>query len=129
MGKYIIRRLLQSVIVILGVTVLAFITLHLAGDPTYLYVSERASQEEIIDARQKLGFDRPLPEQYLKFLGGMLRGDLGTSLRARQPALELILDRLPATIELTLFALILATAVAIPIGILRRWTAVSCCSP
>jgi peptide/nickel transport system permease protein len=125
MGKYIIRRLLQSVIVILGVTVLAFITLHLAGDPTYLYVSERASQEEIIDARQKLGFDRPLPEQYLKFLGGMLRGDLGTSLRARQPALELILDRLPATIELTLFALILATAVAIPIGILaalRRGT-------
>lgn len=123
MGTYILRRLLQSIIVIIGVTLLTFLTLHLAGDPTYLYVSERASEQEIIETRQKLGFDRPLPEQYLSFVSGLVRGDLGNSLRARQPALQLVLERLPATLELTFFAMILATALAIPIGIfaaLRR---------
>jgi peptide/nickel transport system permease protein len=123
MGTYILRRLLQSIIVIIGVTLLTFLTLHLAGDPTYLYVSERASEQEIIETRQKLGFDRPLPVQYLSFVSGLLRGDLGNSLRARQPALQLVLERLPATLELTFFAMILATLLAIPIGIfaaLRR---------
>ncbi len=118
MGPYIARRLLQSILVLLGVTLLSFLTLHLAGDPTYLYVSERASTEEIEMTRQRLGFDRPLTEQYLSFLTGLLRGDLGDSLRARQPALELVLERLPATIELTLFAMLLSTTLAIPIGIL-----------
>jgi len=101
----------------LGVTLLSFLTLHLAGDPTYLYVSERASEQEIIDTRQKLGFDRPLPVQYFDFLGRLLQGDLGTSLRARKPALELVMERLPATLELTLFAMFLSTILAIPIGI------------
>lgn len=127
MSAYIIRRLLQSVVVLLGVTLLSFLTLHLAGDPTYLYVSERASEEEIIAARAALGFDRPLHEQYLTFLSRLAQGDLGTSLRARQPALGLVLDRLPATIELTLFAMLFSTVFAIPIGIisaLRRGTRV-----
>jgi peptide/nickel transport system permease protein len=118
MGRYITRRLFQSIIVIIGVTLLTFISLHLAGDPTYLYVSERASEEEIIETRQKLGFDRPLPEQYLSFVGGLMQGNLGNSLRARKPALDLVLERLPATLELTLFALILSTLLSIPIGIL-----------
>lgn len=125
MWAYIARRLAQSVIVIIGVTLLAFLTLHLAGDPTYLYVSERASEEEIILTRQRLGFDRPLPEQYLNYMSGLLRGDLGLSLRARAPAIELVLERLPATLELTIFAMIIAVALAIPIGILsatRRGT-------
>ncbi len=127
MWIYIARRLAQSIIVILGVTVLAFLTLHLAGDPTYLYVSERASEEEITDARQRLGFDRPLGEQYLRYIGGLLQGDFGTSLRARKPAIDLVLERLPATLELTFFALILSLTLAIPIGIIsamRRGTAV-----
>ncbi len=117
--------LLQSILVMFGVTLLSFLTLHLAGDPTYLYVSERASEEEIIQTRQLLGFDRPLPVQYFDFLGRLLQGDLGTSLRARKPALELVLERLPATLELTLFAMILSTLLAIPIGIVsatRRGT-------
>jgi ABC-type dipeptide/oligopeptide/nickel transport system permease component len=126
MGIYITRRLLQSVLVMLGVTLLSFLTLHLAGDPTYLYVSERASEEEIIETRQKLGFDRPLPIQYGDFLFRLLQGDLGTSLRARKPALELVLERLPATLELTFFAMLLAITLSIPIGIvsaLKRGTA------
>lgn len=117
MGTFILRRLLQSIIVIIGVTLLTFVSLHLAGDPTYLYVSERASEEEIAAARIALGFDRPLPVQYLSFVGGLVQGDLGDSLRARKPALELVLERLPATLELTIFALILSTTLAIPIGI------------
>lgn len=118
MAQYLVRRLLQSVIVILGVTLLSFLTLHLAGDPTYLYVSERATDEEIATTRAALGFDRPLPEQYLRFLTGLARGDMGNSLRARTPALPLVLERLPATLELTIFAMVISTLLAIPIGIL-----------
>lgn len=118
MTTFIIRRLLQSLIVMFGVTLLSFISLHLAGDPTYLYVSERASTEEIERARVALGFDKPLPEQYLSFLGGLARGDLGNSLRSRQPALEMVMARLPATLELTIFAFVLAISLAIPIGII-----------
>jgi peptide/nickel transport system permease protein len=118
MTTFIIRRLLQSLIVMFGVTLLSFISLHLAGDPTYLYVSERASTEEIERARVALGFDKPLPEQYLSFLSGLARGDLGNSLRSRQPALEMVMARLPATLELTIFAFVLAISLAIPIGII-----------
>jgi peptide/nickel transport system permease protein len=118
MTNYIARRLLQSLLVILGVTLLSFLTLHLAGDPTYLYVSERASQQEIEETRQKLGFDKPLPVQYLNFLGGLVRGDLGMSIRSRKPAVNLVLERLPATLELTIFAMIISTLIAIPIGII-----------
>lgn len=125
MGRYITQRLLQSVFVIIGVTLLSFLTLHLAGDPTYLYVSERASQEEIEATRIKLGFDKPLPEQYFNFLSGLVRGDLGMSIRSRQPAVDLVMQRLPATLELTIFAMLISTLIAIPIGIvsaIRRGT-------
>ena len=127
MGNYLARRILQSAIVIFGVTFISFIALHLAGDPTYLYVSDRASNEEIAEIRSRLGFDRPLPEQYLTYMGDLLRGDFGTSLVSRTSALDMILTRLPATIELTLFALFIAILFAVPIGIiaaLRRGTAV-----
>lgn len=125
MTTFIVRRLLQSVIVMLGVTLLSFVALHLAGDPTFLYVSERASTEEIDRARVLLGFDKPLPEQYLSYLSGLVRGDLGTSLRSRQPALDMVAERLPATLELTFFALLLAIGLSLPIGIIsatRRGT-------
>ncbi len=127
MGQYLIRRLLQSIFVIIGVTLLSFITLHIAGDPTYLFVSERASDEEIAVTRAKLGFDRPLPVQYLSFLSGLSRGDFGNSLKSRTPAFGMVLERLAATLELTIFAMLVATVVAVPIGIIsaiNRGTAV-----
>lgn len=127
MSRYIVRRLLQSIIVILGVTLLSFLTLHLAGDPTYLYVSERASTQEIEETRIKLGFDKPLPIQYFNFLGGLVRGDLGNSIRSRKPAVDLVMERLPATLELTFFAMIISTLIALPIGIIsatKRGTSV-----
>lgn len=125
MGQYLVRRLLQSLIVIFGVTLVTFFTLYLAGDPTYLYVSDRATDEEIETIRRNLGFDRPVTEQYLNFLSDMVQGDFGDSLKSRTPALPLVLERLPATIELTIFAMAMSISVAIPIGIftaLRRGT-------
>lgn len=127
MWTYIVRRLLQSVFVILGVTLVTFIALHMGGDPTYLFVSERATEQEIQEARVKLGFDRPLHIQYLSFLAGLAQGDLGLSLTHKTPALDVVLTAFPATIELTVAAMILAIGLAIPLGVaaaLRRGTAV-----
>ncbi len=127
MTRYLIRRLLQSIIVIFGVTLVTFLSLHLAGDPTYLYISNRATDDEITEIRARLGFDKPLPVQYFNFMGRMVQGDFGNSLRTKTPALQIVFDRLPATIELTLFAMFLAITLAIPIGIisaLRRGTSV-----
>ncbi len=118
MGAYVLRRLLQSVVVIIGVTLVSFLALQAGGDPTYLFVSERASQEEIEAARVALGFDRPLHEQYLSFVGDLARGDFGQSLSYRQPAMEIVLDALPATIELAVFSLVMAILLAIPLGIM-----------
>jgi peptide/nickel transport system permease protein len=117
MWTYILRRTLQSTLVIVGVTVITFIALHMGGDPTYLYVSERATNEEIAATRAKLGFDKPLHIQYLRFLGGLIQGDLGTSLTYGTSALNVVLERFPATIELTLFAMVIAIFVALPFGI------------
>ncbi|NIW37507.1 MAG: ABC transporter permease, partial [Gemmatimonadetes bacterium] len=75
MGAYVARRLLQSVVVVIGVTLVSFLALQIGGDPTYLFVSERASQEEIEATRRALGFDRPLHEQYLSFVGDLTRAD------------------------------------------------------
>ena len=99
--------------------------LQLAGDPTYLYVSDRASEQEIATIRERLGFDRPLHEQYITYMVRMVQGDFGTSLVTKMPALDLVMTRLPATIELTLFAMLLGLVLAIPIGIIsatRRGT-------
>ncbi|MGV3650607.1 MAG: ABC transporter permease [Devosia sp.] len=114
---FIIRRLLQSLVVIIGVTLITFLALQMSGDPTYLYVSERATEEEIIQTRAALGFDRPLHEQYLSFIGKLVQGDFGNSLSYKRPALGAVLEALPATIELTLFAMMLAIVVAIPLGV------------
>lgn len=127
MWTYVGRRLLQSVFVIFGVTVISFVALHMGGDPTYLYVSERATAEEIAETRAKLGFDKPLPEQYLTFAGGLVKGDLGTSLTYKTPNVEVIALHFPATVELTLVAIVLAIVVSVPLGILaalKRGTAI-----
>lgn len=126
MWNYVIRRLMQSFIVIIGVTVISFVALHIGGDPTYLYVSDRASAEEIAQARERLGFDKPLPQQYLSYLGDLVQGDFGRSLTHRRPAIEVVAEALPATIELTIFSMVIAVVFAIPLGIvaaLRRGTA------
>ena len=125
MHKYVIRRLLLTVVVVLGVTLLTFLSIHLAGDPTHFFVSERASAEERQAARERLGFDRPLHIQYLSFIVNLARGDTGNSLQHRVPAFDVVMERMPATLELTIGGFLLSTIVAFPIGVLaatRRGT-------
>lgn len=113
--------------VILGVTAITFLALHLGGDPTYLYVSERASVADIAAMREALGFDQPVAVQYVHFLAHLVRGDLGLSLTYKTGALGVVLTFLPATVELTLAAMLLAVSLAVPLGVLaalHRGTAI-----
>jgi peptide/nickel transport system permease protein len=118
MINYIIRRLLQSILVVLGVTVLVYFILFQTGDPTFLSVSENASKEDIERTRHALGYDRPWYVQYADYMSGLLRGDFGTSLRQGRPAFEVVTEKLPATLELTVAALALSLVVALPAGII-----------
>jgi peptide/nickel transport system permease protein len=117
MTTYIVRRLLQSVIVVLGVTVLVYFILFQTGDPTFLSVAPDATVEEVARVRHQLGYDRPWYVQYGDFFAGLVRGDLGISLRQQRPVFEVIKERLPATVELTVAALLAALVVALPAGI------------
>jgi peptide/nickel transport system permease protein len=119
MASYIRRRLLQSVIVVWGVTLIVFFLLRLApGDPVLMLLAESAGPEQIAAARAKWGLDQPLPVQYWVFLTKALQGDLGESLFFQQPALEVLLERMPATLQLSAAALLFSLSVAIPVGIL-----------
>lgn len=119
MGAYIRRRLLQSIIVVWGVSVLVFFLLRLApGDPVVMLLAESASPAQIAAARAKWGLDKPIPVQYAVFLGRALQGDLGDSLFFQQPAIEVLFERMPATLQLSGAALLFSLSVAIPIGML-----------
>jgi len=101
----------------LGVSVAVFALVHLSGDPVLLMVSPDAPPEVVTTTRHVLGFDRPLYEQFGRYLGNALQGNLGVSLRMNRPVTTLILERLPATLQLTVAALVIAVVVAIPAGI------------
>ncbi|MGI5840178.1 MAG: ABC transporter permease [bacterium] len=126
MSHYIVKRLQQSILVILGVSVIVFLIMHLTGDPASLMLPLDTSPEDIAAFRSAMGFDDPLYAQYFRFLKNAVRGDFGLSLRHNQPALHLVLERLPATIELTAAAMLIALVVAIPTGVVaatRRYSA------
>jgi peptide/nickel transport system permease protein len=118
MGTYIIRRLLQSVLVLVGVTFLVYFILFQTGDPTFLSVSTDASQQEVERVRHALGFDQPWYIQYGRFLGNAVRGDFGTSLRQGLPVTGIVLERLPATLELAVAAMAVSLVISFPVGIL-----------
>ena len=115
---YLGRRLGWAVVVLVGITLGVFLVVHLSGDPTALYVGPEGTKADYELIRAALGFDRPLPEQYGRFLLRAVQGDFGRSLRHRQPTLPLVLARFPATLELAGAAMALAALVAIPLGIL-----------
>ncbi len=119
MATYIRRRLLQSVIVVFGVSVLVFFLLRLApGDPVLMLLAESAGPEQIAAARAKWGLDKPIYVQYGVFLSRAVRGDLGNSLFFQQPALEVLMERMPATLQLSAVALFFSLSIAIPVGLL-----------
>jgi ABC-type dipeptide/oligopeptide/nickel transport system permease component len=124
---YLRRRLWQSLLVLFGVSVVVFLILHLTGDPAALLLPPDATAEDIAKFRTAMGFDDPVAVQYLRFLKGAVRGDFGESLRHGEPAMGLVLERLPATFELAGAGLLIALGLAIPAGIVsavRRNTSV-----
>ena len=118
MGRLVLRRLLAALPNLLGVVVITFVlTRALPGDPAAYFAGGAATQEAVDQVRRQLGLDRPLPEQFLHYVAGLARGDFGLSITTGQPVLQELLTRLPASIELVLIALVLACAVAIPLGV------------
>lgn len=114
---FILRRLLHGAWVLLAVSALVFTALYLVGNPVELLVDPQADPADTARTIAALGLDQPLWQQYLHFLGSALRGDLGKSFIHGVPALSLILERLPATLELACSALLLALAIGIPLGL------------
>jgi ABC-type dipeptide/oligopeptide/nickel transport system permease component len=118
MLRYLLRRLLLTIPVLLGVATLVFALIHfIPGDPAQAMLGEGASPEDVAQLRARLGLDRPLLVQYGVFLNGALHGDLGVSLRNDQPVAKQILERMPATAELAFAAMAVALLIALPLGI------------
>lgn len=119
MLRYIIRRLLEAVVVVFGVTVAAFSISFLSGDPTYILIGETKglTQEDIQAFRHRMGFDRPVAVQYFDWLNKAIHGDWGTSYKYKDSNWTLIVERFPATLQLSVTALIVQLIVSIPLGI------------
>jgi peptide/nickel transport system permease protein len=118
MGRYLLRRLLQGVAVLWLLTVIVFTISRLSGNPVDLMLPEGALPSQRTAMIHDLGLDRPLPVQYAKFLGHALQGDFGQSTRFHASAISLVLDHMPATIELALSSLLIAVVLGIPLGVL-----------
>lgn len=118
MAAFLFSRVLYAIAVIFGVSVAVFFLIRIGGDPSALFLPPEASAQEIERFRHLMGFDRPLLTQYFDFLGRAVRGDFGMSLRYDQPAMRLVLDRVPATLQLSGMALLISLVVSIPLAIM-----------
>lgn len=118
MSRVILERLAHAGFVVFGVSLLAFLLVHLTGDPATLLLPLDATDEDRARFRQAMGLDRPLVVQYVDFVVRAVRGDFGTSLRFQQPAMGLVIERLPATMALAAVALGLALLIGVPAGLL-----------
>ena len=117
MLAFVVRRLAQAVLVMLAVGLIAFSLFRFVGDPVLFMLGQDATPEQRIDMTRRLGLDRPFYVQYASFLAGAVQGEFGLSLRQVQPVSKLIVDRLPATLELSFVAALFALAAGIPIGV------------
>ncbi len=117
MSVFITRRVLQSLVVVFVMSLLVFFGVNIVGDPIDMLINPEADQADIEAAIRALGLDRPIHEQYWYFLVNALKGDLGKSFIFAEPALKLILQRLPATLELAFTAMLLAIFIGIPLGV------------
>ena len=115
---YLIKRLLQSIVVVLCVTFIVFVIMYQTGDPVELLLPPEATEAQVEQLRHHLGLDQPFHVQYITFLKNAIRGDLGTSFIFNQSALSVVVERIPATLELALSAMFLAVLVGIPAGII-----------
>ncbi|ESR25573.1 ABC transporter permease [Lutibaculum baratangense] len=115
---YLVRRLGQSLIAVVAMAVLVFLGVYAIGNPVDVLINPEANQAEVAAVTQRLGLDKPLWEQFVIFIGNLLQGDLGNSFVYGRPAVEIILERLPATMELAFVALVLAVVIGVPLGVL-----------
>ena len=118
MLQYIIKRLWHTVYVVIGISMISFFFIHLSGDPVLLMLPGDASDQEIEELREQLGFNDPLYVQYVRFASKAIRGDFGESLYYHVPVMELVIERLPASLELAVAAMVFALVLAVPIGII-----------
>lgn len=117
MSVFILRRLLQSVLVIVAMAMIVFFGVHLVGDPVYMFITPDMDQQDIENVTRALGLDRPIWEQFWLFIVNALSGNLGQSFIFGEPALGLIIQRMPATLELAFAALLMAIVIGIPLGL------------
>ena len=118
-GEYLLRRLGLGILVILGVMVVTFVVSRVVpGDPARLYLGPRASPEKLQEVREAMGLDDPLPQQFVRYVVGILRGELGLSFRTKRPILDDIKIRLPATMELVIVAMLLSLVIGVPVGVI-----------
>ncbi|RIK46577.1 MAG: glutathione ABC transporter permease GsiC [Chloroflexi bacterium] len=119
MGRFILKRVVLVIPVLIGVTLLTFMMVHLVpGDPIVVMLGDRATAENVERLRREFGFDRPLYVQYLDYVWSALQGDLGSSIRTRQPVLDEVLRVFPSTLKLTAAAVLVATVVGVSAGML-----------
>lgn len=119
MQRYLVRRLIQAVVTLFLVSFLVFMLGRLTGDPVAILLSEFSTEEDKAILTRQLGLDRPIPEQYFIFVGNALQGDLGRSVRGeRAPALDLVLERLPATVQLAVAVVVMSLLLGLPVGVL-----------
>jgi peptide/nickel transport system permease protein len=117
-GTYIIRRLAMLLLVLLGMSIFTFTISHaIPGDPVRLAAGPHAGPAQIESLRKQLGFDQPLHKQYFRYVAGILKGDLGISIETRRPVKQDMAQYLPATVELSIFALVISLLLGIPMGI------------
>ena len=117
MLKYITKRLAQTVLVLFVVAMIVFILTNYIGDPVSAMLTEEATYETIQELREELGLNDPLPVQFFNFLKDAIRGDFGNSYIYKQPVLQLIAERMPATLELVTITALLTLIIAIPLGV------------
>lgn len=118
MRTYLTKRLVHSIIIIIGISIVVFVISRMTGDPVSIMVDFTTSQEDRDIIRKELGLDKPVPVQYLIFLKNAAKGDFGTSIRYEEPALDLVLQRIPITLRLLVVTLAWSLMLAIPIGII-----------
>lgn len=124
MGYYVARRIFATIPVMGVVAVIVFLMLRLSpGDPAAIIAGDHATSEEIAEIREHLGLDRPLLEQFLRWLGQLASGDFGVSIYLDQPVLGLILERVEPTLALAISTMIFAIALAVPLGVIAAWRA------
>ncbi|SLM31970.1 putative peptide transport system permease protein BAB2_1050 [Desulfamplus magnetovallimortis] len=118
MQKYIFSRLVQSLCILFGVLFIVFFMMQVTGDPVSLLLSRHATPQEVEEMREELGYNRPILIQFTSFVSRAVVGDFGRSFRHKQPAMDLIIERLPATVELAVTALLISLILGIPLGLI-----------